>query len=277
MNGQVQVRHEAATRTDCNAVRGAAICSAAYTSVPVSSTATIASGVKGQGRHRADTGRETSAVRRVIAAARSLLTPYRSGVPTSIPTGEGGATSSTAVPESPETVSVEMASLYGHSVYVPGGSASVPDRVPAVRGTPSTAHAEDASERDSAVRVPRGTARYLAADTELYVSASGAAHAVASEHSLIAYRRATQHWARAGSSEYAAAPSLVDASVGGGDIRPVHGGSTASTSAADQSRAAELQWRAEWLKSRQANAPQQESSDQIIVRQNPSVPSTVGR
>lgn len=94
---------------------------------------------------------------------------------------------------------------------------------------------------------------------------------------LYTHSESGQYLSRAGRTEYHPSAPLATSELAWLGVHATPGGAGASATPADQPGSAELYWRAEWLKSRQANAPQQESSDQIIVRQNPSVPSTVGR
>lgn len=245
MNGQVSLRNPAAARADNGPAVRAAVGSggAGIAAVPLAGSATTATSGQKSGRHRSAAGKP-GALRRALSRAASALAPYqRESVSTAVPSGSGsGIAGNTGICRAPSTASIEVAALYGHTVYVP--------------------------------RSPTGG---VAADTSIYVSASGATRQVAAEHNVIAYRRAAQYWHRAGNSKSLAAPHVVYPAVAEPAVRAIHGGGGAGTADAYQPGSSELLWRAEWLKSRQAQVQEQASSDQIIVRQDPSVPSTVGR
>jgi|SRR5882762_3659852 len=101
--------------------------------------------------------------------------------------------------------------------------------------------------------------------------------APSSERYLYTHSAIGEHvtWSR--SSEHTTAAPVAVTQLARQPVRTDGSGLSSSTAGTAEPGSSELFWRAEWLKSRQAQVPQRPSSGEIIVRQDPSVPSTVGR
>lgn len=245
MSGQVQIRDKATAWADHYSVpRGASYRGAVPAAVSLDTAVATPPRKKGAGKHRAVRSATDSAIKRALARSLAVLAPRPA-----IPAGAGAS----------------------------GRNSNSAD--PTVHGTAPIRPAEIAARHDHTSGV-RWLHSYSGSSTPVdALTATGAARAVAARHDYVSDSGHSVYGAEPSRVQHDQATPLDDAALARRELCAVPTRVTASTPAAHstaQPRAAELQWRAEWLESRQAQVQKRPSSDQVIVRQNTVVPSEMG-